>query len=334
MGLKILNISGGGTKIFGEAAVVKALYEGGLNPDIITGVSAGSYLAVPIAMRMFNEIDQMQQHLNLDTMFDPAPVNEKGKITIGAAWRVIKGSYWLGDQRKSLDLLKAVITPEIFSKYKQGWMLDGKPDRNGIQDMIYFPDVFLLSVDIRSGANNLVRVRDLTYEQYLDQTLASGSIPVFTKGVDSTKYQYDIKANRYFENGRALLFDGGIRNHIASTIIIEDIISRGKETIDEVISVYARPKGYDISKPSDWMPSDISTSITRTIDIMEMQLSKSDEVLEKTYAKMHGFKLSQLFLPSDMLNGTYDVDQTRLKAFYNACYVIGKDKPLEYSFNS
>tara|TARA_R110002124_G_scaffold283449_2_gene459493 strand:- start:12221 stop:12427 length:207 start_codon:yes stop_codon:yes gene_type:complete len=49
--MKVLNFSGGAFKASGHVGASEVLIKNGYKPDIITGVSLGAVLAVPIALR-------------------------------------------------------------------------------------------------------------------------------------------------------------------------------------------------------------------------------------------------------------------------------------------
>ncbi len=303
--MNILNLSGGGTKIVGIYAATKTLIDRGYKPDVITGVSAGSYLALPLALGMFDKIDTMLANLTLDKMFDPKPVNEKGKITLAAIWRIVHGSYWIGDQTKSLELVREVVNPAQFDAWKYNTFA-----KDSVYGKERYPDCYVSAVDFRSGSKELINLRNCSYENALSFILGSGSIPFFTKGVDIT---YNDNNDHLSVAKRQLLFDGGLRNHIASVNMLEWLMAQ-KIKIDRCISVYARPEDYKIVEAEDWFPADVSAVITRSMDIMGIEISKKDEIIEQMLCRRDNVPLDQVFLPN-VMEGTYDVDPTRLRQY-------------------
>ncbi len=306
MAFNILNLSGGGTRIVGIYTVARTLINNGYRPNVISGVSAGSYLALPLALGYFEKIDLLVNSLTLDNMFNVKPVDLKGNITLASIWRIIKGQYWIGDQTKSLELVKAAVSSGDFEE----WKYNENADSSVYQGP--YPDCFVSTVDFRSGSKELINLRECSYENALNFILGSGSIPFFTKGVD---IQYGGQQN--------LFFDGGLRNHIASVSTLNKFLREGKK-IDHSISVFARPEDYRIPEAPTWMPSDVSTVIQRSLDIMGIEISKKDEEMEKLICSQNSIRLNQVFLP-DILEGTYDVNKERLKKYSEEAYKIANE---------
>ena len=96
--MKHLGISGGGTKIGGLFGVVETLYTKGFTPDIISGISAGAILTVPVALGKFDQIRDLILNITLDDFFSKKPIKEKGSLTPGALWNALRGKPYLGKQ--------------------------------------------------------------------------------------------------------------------------------------------------------------------------------------------------------------------------------------------
>ena len=73
--------------------------EYGYKPKYITGISAGSILAVPIALGLYDEIKEFVTNFTLDDIFDIKPVNSKGDLTFCAGFRAITGKESFGSQK-------------------------------------------------------------------------------------------------------------------------------------------------------------------------------------------------------------------------------------------
>ena len=77
----LLDLSGGSTKGRAEYYVAKyAILKKGLKPTIISSVSIGTVLAVPIAMGKFSELEKALSDFDLNSIFTRPPVNLEGDI--------------------------------------------------------------------------------------------------------------------------------------------------------------------------------------------------------------------------------------------------------------
>jgi len=282
-----LGISGGGTKITGLYGAAKELIQGhGYAPKVISGISAGAILSLPIALKKWTAIDRILDHLTLKTFFSHPPVKANGKLTLGAYWRLIRGKHYLGQQSALRDQLAAVISQEEYYH----WC-----DRAGTQ----LPAVIVGTVDRRTGARHYWDLRFYHYDAALDFICASAAIPVFTKGV----FHHHMH-----------LYDGGLRDHNPSAWVLEH--SHWADAITEHVSIYSRPKDYRLQdKPIQ--PSNALAVLQDYIDITNVEISKMDERMEVMLCEQKGIKYRQYFLPS-IMESVYDTDPERLKALYAA----------------
>src|SRR5687767_5122260 len=123
--MKHLGISGGGTKIAGLYGVAEALLvEKKFKPDIISGISAGAILSLPLALGKFKEVKELVLNFTLDDFFSKKPVKQNGKFTLGALWRVLSGKPYLGKQGELEKKLRAIVSQEEFLAYQKD---DSKP---------------------------------------------------------------------------------------------------------------------------------------------------------------------------------------------------------------
>ncbi len=98
--MKTLSISGGSTKIaaLGGSAIT-LLKDYSYKPEIICGISSGGLLALPLAMGLYNELEELITNFKLDDIFGKyKPVNNKGKLTIRSLFRLLTGKPSLGKQ--------------------------------------------------------------------------------------------------------------------------------------------------------------------------------------------------------------------------------------------
>lgn len=286
--MKHLGISGGGTKIGGLFGAAESLLEKGYQPDIISGISAGAILAVPLALGKLDQIREIVLNLELDTFFNKKPVNKKGKITLGAIWNIITGKPYLGRQDNVRKVLSQVVSKMDFVEYQLG----------------DYPVCIVGAIDFLTGKREYINLKDtkLSYEDFLHYVNASGSIPVFTAAE---------------EIGGKYLYDGGVRDHIGTPWMLQNF------EIKETVSIYSRPQDFNISDNSK--PKNALDVLQKTIDIMNVEISKNDEAQEDTICKNKHIKQTKLFLPR-IMQSVYDVDKGRLRANY----LKGKEIAQEY----
>jgi len=281
--MKALNISGGATKIaglFGAAEYLLKVKE--YKPDVISGISAGAILSLPLALGKYQTTKERVLNFKLEDFFEKKPVNNKGKISIGAILRLITGKPAIGDQSRLKKILSEVVTKEDFIFYKT---------------MEKFPPCIIGAVDFKDGSHVYFNCKELSYEEYLDLVLASASIPIFTNPVN-----YKGK----------ILYDGGVRDHIATPYILHNY------PITENVSIFSRPKDYKTSN-LNWKPTDVLSVLNRYIDIVGIEVSKNDEDISTLYCEKHNIKNYNIYLNS-IMESLYDTDPNRLQKLYLDSY--------------
>lgn len=277
--MKHLGISGGSTKIAGlTGAAFQLLEANNYQPDIISGISAGSILTLPILFKKWDMLKTTVTNLKLTDFFNIPPVNENGKFTLRAILRVIFGKQSLGSERKLMCTVKKFISQSEFETYKTSNM----------------PIVYIGTVDFATGGRKYFNLKEVSYDTYLHVVLASASIPIFCESVD-------------LENMH--LFDGGVRDHIATPWIIQNV-----KGITESVSIYSRPEDYNIGA---WCPDNVLHALERYVEITNVEVSKSDEMLEDLLCEKYNIKQTKIFLPQ-ILQSLYDVDRVRLTQLYDA----------------
>ena len=286
---KILNLSGAGTKISGLAGACDYIFNVlGYRPTDISGISSGGILAIPIALRKWDIIREFTQIFTIDDIFDSNPINKKNKVTFFAKCRAMLGKPSLGTQNNLPLTIKKVVTEEDFNRYQQG----------------DFPNVWLGSVDFKTGSRFIINIKEkkYTYNDYILLINASASIPLAVEGV-------------HFKN--MILYDGGVRNHILSPWMLENI-----PNISEIISVFARPQNYEHILDNNWVDSNMISVFMRLTDIDSIEISKKDEIEEKylieliSNRKKQTIKNKQIFIPY-IIKDLYDTNPTKLRKLYN-----------------
>jgi predicted patatin/cPLA2 family phospholipase len=277
--LRHLGISGGATKIAGLYGSCVALNKISYSPDIISGVSAGSILSLPVALNRLEPLHNAILNLTLDDFFTIKPVNENGKISLHGAFRLLTGKPSLGLLKKLISLLSKYVTEKDFNDYIKG----------------DYPEVYIGTVDFKTGGRKYFNVKEISnYNKYLHVVLASSSIPVFCEPV-------------YMDG--MVLYDGGVRDHIATPWILENI-----EGISRTLSLYSRPSNFKLVN-EEWEPTNVLSVALRYSNIVNIEISKSDEMLEDLLAEKKSIKQVKCFLPS-IMDHFYDVNPTKLRELY------------------
>ena len=286
--MKHLGISGGGTKIAGLFGVAETLMiEKNFKPDVISGISAGAILALPLALGKLNDVRKLVLEFKLTDFFSDPPVKENGKFTMGALWRVVTGKPYLGKQENLEKKLKAIISEEEFEAYQKD---NSKPT------------CIVGTVDFITGSRYFFNLKKVTYQEFPKVVNASSSLPIFTKGIPLT-----------VDNCKTYLFDGGVRDHIATMYILEE--SEFKGQIKESVSVFSRPEDFKVL-PDDFDDKNVISILSRYVDITNVEISKNDELQINNFCLAKNIKNTMLFLPR-VMQSVYDTNPERLKKIYN-----------------
>lgn len=255
--MKHLGLSFGGTKIVGLFGVVEKLFEEGYKPDIISGISSGAILALPLALGKHKEMYELIKDLDLDTFMSKNPFNKKGKIKLSGILRFLFKGYF-GEQNNIVKNLKKLVSRNEFEFWKK--------DQNRI-------NVFVQTVDINTGSRIVSDLSLLDYEEALSKILASCSIPIYVKLIKT-------------EN--EIFYDGGIRNFILTPYMLCNF------PITENISVYSRPEDYKLLVEP---VNNNMQLLVRIIDIFLVEISKKDEEDEKRYCREKNISSKLFYLP-------------------------------------
>lgn len=277
--MKQLSLSGASTKIsFIAGAAIEILKNKQYRPDVIIGISAGAILTVPLALGLYDEIAKVVKNFSLDDIFSIKPITTKGGFSIIGILRLLFGKSSFGEQEHLKDLLSKIITKELFEKYVSG----------------DYPTIFIGAVDFKSGSRTYFEIKKLSYLDYLDAIMASSSIPGFVESVE-------IGGNYYY--------DGSVRDYIGSHWGFENL------DITENISIYSRPENYNISDLL-WKPKNIYTVLVRSIEIMQLEISKNDEALEKSLAEKKGINNKIIYTPFSLDSEMYKIDKILLDTWF------------------
>jgi len=291
--MKILNISGGATKISGLLAKAEFIINVvGYKPDIITGVSSGAILALPIALGKWVEIKETVFNLTLDKIFDNKPVKNNGKLSLNGVLRVILGKSSFGTQNNLYKLLINHVSEEEFNNWKL--------DKNK-------PNVYIGVTNYNNGIFEIINLKNVSYLKALDYIVASASIPLTVEGVEI--------------NGK-FYYDGGIFHHSCAVPMMEQFTY----SIKQSITIYSRPKEQDVYNYNFNM-IDIAQVANRTQELMVHGISKKGEKYEILLAEKYGILYKQVFCPS-VMKSLYDTDKSRIMELYRKS--LNSERTLNY----
>lgn len=283
--MKLLSLSGGATKFVGILSCGQGAIDSGFKPTHIAGVSAGAIAALPLALGIYETAKEKGLNLSLKDMFTKLPVNNKGNFSLGSICRLVLGKTSLGVQDIT-PMLKKFIPEYLFAKYKN-------------ED---YPICLFTAVDYTSGSRTIFNAKECSYNECIQAIRASSNIPILAQPIE-------INGTKYF--------DGGVRDHNPGSCILSKI-----EGFTEVVSVYSRPQNNE-EYNSEW-DSNFLGVLSRTLDIMQIEISKTDEQLEKQICREKNIALKQLFL-EPVMKSLFDMDKTRLVELSNKSYEIGKN---------
>jgi predicted acylesterase/phospholipase RssA len=298
--MKHLGISGGGTKIaglYGAAEII--LNEKKYKPDIISGISAGAILSLPLALGKHKEIKKMVLDFNLDSFFSESPIKENGKFRVlNALKNIVSGNHYLGRQDQLEKTIRTVISEDEFQDYKTNNQ---------------FPICIVGSVDFYSGRRIYVNLKKMpSLDLAMKFVNASASLPLFTAGI-----ALDIPFEDFEEHlieDKVFLYDGGIRDHSPTAKIIKS----AQFSVRESCTIFSRPENNQILDPADFEPNNVLQILQRYVDITNTEISKDDELFEKQIIADLSIKDHGTFFLPKIMKGVYDVNPEHIREIYIA----------------
>lgn len=286
--MKHLGLSGAGFAIPGIAGSAYQLIKQGYEPDIISGVSSGAILAflLTYSNKPLEILENNITNFSAKDVFDTPPLKKSGRISVMGIFNLITKGYFSKKDKLEKTLKKYVTEEDFYCK------------KNNIKT----PICLVLCVDLLSGKRIVKNLSDLSYANAVNMVIASASIPIFTKPLKMDKN---------------VLVDGGVRNHILTPYVFKNY------DITENWSVYSRPQ--DFQKPMDEKSLKNSVSILmRTIEIMQFEISKSDEEYSNMFAEKKGIIHNSIFLDR-LLKNVYQEDNFLATKLYE----LGKQKVIQ-----
>ncbi len=293
--MKGLAISGGSTKISFLSSVATELMKRN-DYEVITGISAGSIIALLIAIKDYDILENAIMNTTEDDFFEVKPTKDNGKISLKAVFRVISGKQSLG--KYSLDkLLKKYYTPEQHERMKNS----GKIVKIGAVNL------------------NLVRIEycDITkvdYETAIKWVVASSSIPIATETVKIGEYYY---------------IDGGSLEHVGGIAALE----AGSKSLDVIFS---RPEKIELTESDvEWTPKSVLGVMLRTITVMSRNTTIENESEIKLACFQKNIPLNIYYTPFALTTSLYKMDKDLSRAWFELGkqMILNPDAEHEYHNN-
>jgi len=284
MRYNLYNISGGATKIAGLLAKSeRILVDFGYRPDVVTGVSAGAILSLPIVLGKWDEVRESVLNITPEKLFDVVPFKPNGKLTLKGVLRTITGKGSFGTQNPLFSMISSTVSHNEFLAYQRDKTL---------------PKVIVGVTNFNTGRFKMVDVKKCSYDEYVKYTVASSAIPLAVEAVKIYGEYY---------------YDGGVTHHTCCV----PYMHMGSRGVGNVVTVYSRPNEPDTSH-FNFNMVDVSQVAARAQDIMTINVSLRDEEHERLLCERYGINLVQTFCPR-ILSGMYDMDHARLRKLYDVC---------------
>lgn len=277
--MKVLNIQGGGTKIIALGGMaITLLRDLKHEVNLIGGVSAGAFLSLPLALGKYDELENVLKTLTLDKMFDIKPFRKNGAISFRGLLRLLGGKKSIGRLGNARKMLQSIVSENEFN--------DWVKDENRI-------NVNVCYVDFKSGKRELLDLSTMCYHDAIDAIIASASVPIFCEPIDISSH---------------IAFDGGVRDTTTSLLIFD----KYKDTISDVYTLYANPKNHSTKNKWDFKGYfKIYSILARSLDIMMVEVSKNDMLMERYNASIYNVNLNQIYMKENLTNDLWEIPKNQ-----------------------
>lgn len=278
-------ISGGGSKGAWAGGVAEYLHED-LNKSwkIFAGSSTGSLLSFNLPSYDFEKLKSMYTGVTNDSIFSVKPFKENGNIRLfNTLWRIIRKKLSIGE----VNNLRKLVA-------KNFSLLDYLNLRNSSNNVIIsvanmtkgIPEFFSSKDKNYFGA-------EACYLEFIDAIIASASVPIIAEPVN-------IQKNLYL--------DGGVLEHVP----VKKVIELGATDIDIIV---LRPEIYD---DTNWKPKNVFDVLTRTIDLLQREVSFSDIAIAKLMSDLkHNVKLNFYYMPKEFSRNALHFDKKEMLKLWN-----------------
>ena len=293
--LKALCISGGGSKgAFGGGVAQYLIEEEEKEYDLLIGTSTGSLLVPFIAIK---EIDSLKEAYTTVTQKDIFKINPfKIKSDINGVVKVginFKNVLWNTLIRRKKSFGDASNLKKLIKKFIS------EKDYRKIKDS--GSEVICTTTNLTLGKSEYKSTKEYGYKDFCDWILASATVPPFMEVVEKDGYQYA---------------DGGILEQAA----IQEAIDRGASEIDIII----------LKKENAELPTELIRNsfhyIFRTIDLMMLEIGRSDIEIGKLKAINEDVKLNFYYTPTRLTNNSLVFNKENMLSWWGEGYESAKNK--------
>jgi predicted patatin/cPLA2 family phospholipase len=268
----VVSISGASTKIPFLIGCLHQLIRKGIKPTTYIGVSSGAITSFVFACGKELEAVKLSKGFTYKHFTNINPNSFLGNLIM--SFNLLIGKTHLLNHDNLYDTLKNIVSEKDF----KDWKISGGPDCH------------VGAVSYETGEKRYFNLKNYEYDTAIKLVVASSSIPIMSEGVKLFSSTW---------------YDGGLRDHIGT----EWYLKRQGISVKEVHSIYSRPKYFEnLSK----MPKKFVFKIlNRSIQIMNWEISKTDEKLSDNLVKKHKIKHYKYFAPKTLTDSLYEVNKSQ-----------------------
>lgn len=287
---RALVISGGGNKGAWVGGLLQYLVEERhYDWNMYYGTSTGAMLITLTALQQMHKLHDLFTNINQKNIFSINPFKKNSK---------------------DINIFKAIIrllrhktsfgTSDKLSAYLYQYFTHDDYENIKLIGKHIYPCV----TNYTTGHEEYIDNFNTTYEQYIKYVVAAASIPLAMNLID-------INGN--------LFLDGSIAQYVP----IQKAINAGADEVDVIIP---RPEHIRMSK---WQPKNVIDVFSRTLDIMDSQLSDYNIITAGLRAVDKPVKIRIRFAPFNLsdnnrgLAESLSFDKPLLSSWWNAGYAFG-----------
>jgi len=293
--MKALVVSGGGSKgAFGGGVAQYLIEEEKKEYDLLIGTSTGSLLVPFIAIKKMDTLKEAYTTVTQKDIFKINPFKVKsdanGVVKVAINFKNVFWNTLIRGKNSFGDAsnLKKLIKRFISEK-----------DYRKIKDS--GREVVCTTTNLTLGKSEYKSTKEYGYKDFCDWVLASATAPPFMEVVEKDGYQYA---------------DGGILEQAA----IQEAINRGAKEIDVIIL-----KKEDAELPTELIRNSFHY-IFRTIDLMMLEIGRSDIQIGKLKAINEDVKLNFYYTPRKLTNNSLIFNKENMLSWWDEGYESAKNK--------
>jgi predicted patatin/cPLA2 family phospholipase len=286
-------VSGGGSKgAFGGGVAQYLIEKEKKEYDLLIGTSTGSLLVPLIATKQMELLKEGYTTVKQEDIFNINPFKVKnttnGSLKVGINFKNVLWNVLFRGKKSFGEAknLKKLIKRFLNEKDYRTIKNSGK-------------EVICTTTNMTLGISEYKSSCDYGYKDFCDWMFASTTVPPFMSVVKKDGYEYA---------------DGAILEHAA----IQEAINRGSTEIDVII----------LRKEESELPPELIRNafhyIFRTMDLMMLEIGKSDTQIGKLKAKDKDVKLNFYYTPRKLTNNSLIFDKEKMIRWWEEGYESAK----------